>query len=49
LGLAYRFRGSIHYHHGRKHDIVLEEARVIHLDTQAAEGECLLQVARRRV
>jgi hypothetical protein len=19
LGLAYRFRGSVHYHHGRKH------------------------------
>jgi hypothetical protein len=37
LGLAYSFRGSLHYHHGRKHgivqaDAVLEEPRVLHLD-----------------
>jgi hypothetical protein len=36
LGLAYRFRGSVHYHHGRKHgniqaDVALEEVRVLHL------------------
>jgi hypothetical protein len=36
LGLAYRFRGSVHSHHIRKHDsiqagMVLEELRVPHL------------------
>ena len=41
MGLAYRFRGSVHYHHGRKHgslqgDIVLEEPRVLHVDLKAA-------------
>jgi hypothetical protein len=41
LGLAYSFRGSDHYHHGRKHDfgqadLVLEEVRVLHLDQKAA-------------
>jgi hypothetical protein len=41
IGLAYRFRGSVHYHHGRKHgsiqaDMVLEEElRVLHLDPKA--------------
>jgi hypothetical protein len=41
LGLAYRFRGSVHYHHGGKHgsiqaDMVLEkELRVIDLDLEA--------------
>jgi hypothetical protein len=46
LGLAYRLRGSVHYHHGRKHgsvwaDTVLKnELRVLHLD---------LRVARRRL
>ena len=45
LGLAYSFRGSVHYHHGRKHgsmqaDMVLEkELRVLHLDPQAAGRE----------
>ena len=40
LGLAYRFRGSVHYHHGGKHgsiqaDMMLEkELRVVHLDWQ---------------
>jgi hypothetical protein len=39
LVLAYSFRGSVHYHHGRKHgsmqaDMVLEkELRVLHLDS----------------
>ena len=47
LGLAYRFRGLVHYHHGGKHgslqaDMVLEkELRVLHLDQQAAEGDCV--------
>jgi hypothetical protein len=41
MGPAYRFRGSVHYHHGRKHgsvqaDAVLEqELRVLHLVLQA--------------
>jgi hypothetical protein len=42
LGLAYSFRGSVHYHHGGKHgsrlaDVVLEELRVLHQDLQAVE------------
>jgi hypothetical protein len=41
LGLAYSFRGSVHYHQGRKHgslqaDMVLEELRVLQLDLKAA-------------
>jgi hypothetical protein len=38
LGLAYSFRGSVHYHHGGKHgsmqaDIVLQrQLRILHLD-----------------
>jgi hypothetical protein len=42
LGLAYRFRGSVPYHHGGKDgsiqtDMVLEkELRVLHLDWKAA-------------
>jgi hypothetical protein len=37
LGLAYSFRGSVHYHHGGKHDsmqadTVLEKLRALHLD-----------------
>jgi hypothetical protein len=42
LGLAYSFRGLVHYHHGRKHgsmqvDMVLEkELRVLCPDWQAA-------------
>jgi hypothetical protein len=35
LGLAYRFRGSVHYHHGRKHDSI-----------QAGSGPVLQQVTR---
>jgi hypothetical protein len=36
LGLAYRFRGSVLYHHGGKYgsvqpDVVLEELRALHL------------------
>jgi hypothetical protein len=43
LGLAYSFRGSVYYHHGRKHgsvpaDMVLEkELRVLHFDLKAAK------------
>ena len=41
MRLAYSFRGSVHYHHGRKHgsilaDMVGEEPRVLHLDQKAA-------------
>ena len=37
LGLAYSFRDSVHYHHGRKYgsrkaDMVLDEPKVLHLD-----------------
>jgi hypothetical protein len=36
LELAYSFRGSVHYHHGRKYgnlraDMVLEELKVLHI------------------
>ena len=39
--MAYSFRGSVHYQHGREHggvqaDMVLkQELRVLHLDLQA--------------
>jgi len=42
LRLAYRFRGLVHYYHGREHDsmpieMVLEkELRVLYLDLKAA-------------
>jgi hypothetical protein len=42
LGLDYSFRGSVHYHHDRKHgseqvDMVLEEKlRILHLDLEAS-------------
>ena len=45
LGLAYRFRGLVHYHYDRKHgsiqaDMVLEkELRFLHLDPTAASRE----------
>ena len=40
MGLAYSFRGSVHYRHGRKcgsvqEDMELEEQRVLHLDLKA--------------
>ena len=40
MGLAYRFRGLVHYHHGMKHGSIqagmaLEELRVLHLDPKA--------------
>ena len=44
LGLAYTFRGSVHYHYGRKHgsmqaDMIQEELRVLYLDpTTARKG-----------
>ena len=50
LGLANSFKGSVHYHHGRKHssiqaDTVLEELGVLHLDPRAA-GDCVSQWAK---
>ena len=44
LGLVYRFRGSVHYHHGRKHGriqtyMVLEETRVLHLHRKEARNK----------
>ena len=48
LGLAYSFRGLVHYHHGGKRgriqaDMVLEnKLRVLHLDPQAARKDCVL-------
>jgi hypothetical protein len=41
LELAYRFRGSVHYYHGRKHgsiqaDVLLEkELGILHIDLKA--------------
>ena len=51
MGLAYSFRGLVHYHHGGKHggvqaDVVLEkEPRVLHFDLQAAEVNAALGLA----
>ena len=50
MRLAYRFRGSVHYH-GRKHgslqaDVVLEELRVLHLSPKAARTRVLITWAR---
>jgi hypothetical protein len=53
MGLSYRFRSSVHYHHGWKHGsiqagMVLEKGlRVLCLDPQGRN--CLLKAARRRV
>ena len=54
LGLPYRVRGSVHYHHGGNHgieqaDMVLEEPRVLHLDPLAVERDYLLKAAKRRL
>jgi hypothetical protein len=35
IGLAYSFRGSVHYRHDGKH---AEELRVVRLDPKAARG-----------
>jgi hypothetical protein len=51
LGLAYSFRGLVHYHHCVKHistqaDMVLEkELRVLHLALQAAGETATLSMA----
>jgi hypothetical protein len=52
LGLVYSFRGSVHYHHGRKHgdmqaDMELEnKLKVLHLDLKAARRRVSLTPAR---
>jgi hypothetical protein len=43
LYLVYRFRDSVHYHHGKKHssiqaDMALEEMRVLHLPPKEARS-----------
>jgi hypothetical protein len=54
LGLAYRFRSSVNYHHGRKHgsiqpDMVLgKELKVLHLDLRQLK-ETEFEAARRTV
>ena len=47
IGAGLQFRGLIHYHHGGKHgsvqaNIVMEELRILRLDTEAAEGDCAI-------
>ena len=55
MGLAYRFRESVHYHHGRKHGsiqagMVLErEPRGLYLHPKAPGGDCLQQAIKRRL
>ena len=48
LGLAYRFRGSVHYSHGGLGGgsvlagmVLEEESGALHLDPKAAEGDCV--------
>jgi hypothetical protein len=48
LGLAYRFRSSVHYHQGRKQgsiqaDVELEELRVLHLHPKEARRRLSLR------
>ena len=48
IGVAYSFRGVVHYHHGGRHGgvqahMMLEkELRVVHLDTEATGSELRL-------
>jgi hypothetical protein len=43
LGLAYRFRGLVHYHQGKKHGsvqadmVVKKDLRLLYLETKAAK------------
>ena len=53
MGLAYRFRGLVHYHHGMKHGSIqagmaLEELRVLHLDP-TSQQKTVSYLARKRV
>jgi len=52
LGLAYRFRSSVYYHHGERHYSIqtgmeLEDLRVLHLILKKTKA--VSQTARRRV
>jgi hypothetical protein len=54
MGLAYRFRGSVHYHQGREHGsiwagMVQEELRVLYLVLKASRKRLGFQEARMRV
>jgi hypothetical protein len=54
VGANLSFRGSVHYHHGRKpssiqEDIVLEELRFLHLDLKAIRRLSFLQAVWRRL
>ena len=47
MGLAYSFRGLVHYYHGVGHgsmqvDMMLQkELGVLHFDLKATEGDCV--------
>ena len=54
LGLAYSFRGSVHYLHDKKHSsfqagTMLEELRVLHLEPKTRGVERLSQAANRKI
>ena len=54
MGLAYRFRGSVSYHHSRKHGsieavVALEEQRVLYLLFEGKQEKAGFHMARRRV
>ena len=47
LGLAYSFRGLVHYHHGGEHgsvqaEIELEDLRALNFDLQVAERDWVI-------
>jgi hypothetical protein len=51
LGLAYCFRGLVHYHHGSMQVdmvMVVEVLRVLYLDSKAARSRLSSKAARRR-
>lgn len=48
LGLAFGFRGSVHFHGSVQAGAVYKELRVLHPDPKAA-GDCLPQAARKRL
>jgi hypothetical protein len=54
LRLAYMFRDSVCYNHGRNYGsiqvgMVLDELRILHLDLKASRGDWNPQTARRKV
>jgi hypothetical protein len=48
IGVAYSFRGSVHYHHSEKHGSIYIDLWLRMLIRRQTEGNCLLQAARRR-